>query len=77
MLRSRVFIAEDDEHPAQREPLGASALADDQVSLLPDHPHRFWLEAARQVLDGTSNAILQVQRYLLLLQGDAPFTAAN
>jgi prepilin-type N-terminal cleavage/methylation domain-containing protein len=49
----------------------ASRTAIDQVGTT-GHHHRARLEAVQQVLDGTSNTLMQVERYLQLLQGDAP-----
>jgi prepilin-type N-terminal cleavage/methylation domain-containing protein len=54
----------------------ASRAAIDQVDI-PGHHHRARLEAVQQVLDGTSNTLMQVERYLQLLQGDVPTAAAN
>jgi prepilin-type N-terminal cleavage/methylation domain-containing protein len=48
----------------------------DQVDT-PRHHHRARLEAVQQALDGTSNTLMQVERYLQLLQGDAPAVSVN
>ena len=48
-----------------------SLAAIDQVGTH-NHHHRARLASVRQALDGTSNTMMQAQRYLQLLQGDPP-----
>ena len=54
----------------------ASRAALDQVDTTRHH-HRARLDEVQQALDGTSNTLMQVERYLQLLQGDAPTVAVN
>jgi len=61
-------------HKRALELTRASRAAIEQVGTPghPHHHHRARLEELRQALDGTSNTLMQVERYLQLLQGEVP-----